>query len=132
MWYGVDNKNTRELVYASGGHPPAVLFNGTEVVLLKTPGLIVGGMPDTEFQVDKITLEKPSKLYVFSDGVYEIERADGTVYPLEDFIKTLGEPSKAGEEDLERILREARTLNGPGPFADDFSIIELEFPSERV
>lgn len=132
MWYGVYNKNTRELVYASGGHPPAVLFNGTEVVLLKTPGLIVGGMPDTEFQVDKITLEKPSKLYVFSDGVYEIERADGTVYPLEDFIKTLGEPSKAGEEDLERILREARTLNGPGPFADDFSIIELEFPSERV
>lgn len=127
MWYGVYNKNTRELVHASGGHPPAVLFNGTAVVLLKTPGLIVGGMPDTEFQVDKITLEKTSKLYVFSDGVYEIERADGTVYPLEDFIKTLGEPSKAGEEDLERILREARTLNGPGPFADDFSIIELRF-----
>ncbi len=31
IWYGVYNKNSRELVYASGGHPPAIFIdNGQE------------------------------------------------------------------------------------------------------
>ena len=30
IWYGVYNKSTRELVYASGGHPPALFIDDTQ------------------------------------------------------------------------------------------------------
>ncbi len=33
MWYGVYKKSTRELTYASGGHPPALqLLRGSELL----------------------------------------------------------------------------------------------------
>jgi len=30
IWYGVYNKNSREFIYASGGHPPALLFDSSK------------------------------------------------------------------------------------------------------
>jgi sigma-B regulation protein RsbU (phosphoserine phosphatase) len=35
IWHGVNNKNTRELTYASGGHPPALLL-GDYLQLIQT------------------------------------------------------------------------------------------------
>lgn len=132
IWYGVYNLQKREIIYSCGGHPPAVLFTGptettTQVIELKTPGLVIGGMPRVEFTSATISLDKYAKLFIFSDGVYEIARPDGTVFSLHEFINFLQEPTSPGENDLERITRITRELNGPGPFADDFSIVEIDF-----
>jgi sigma-B regulation protein RsbU (phosphoserine phosphatase) len=45
IWYGVYNKRTRELRYASGGHPPALLLSDkiagkSEATLLRTPNYV--------------------------------------------------------------------------------------------
>jgi sigma-B regulation protein RsbU (phosphoserine phosphatase) len=54
IWYGVYNKSSENLVYSSGGHPPALLipdssYKNTEMVQLRTPGFIVGGSPDVTY-----------------------------------------------------------------------------------
>jgi sigma-B regulation protein RsbU (phosphoserine phosphatase) len=132
MWYGVYNKLTRELVYASGGHPPAILITGdteetAKPVKLKTAGLVIGGMSDMEFETGSITVGPYNKLYVFSDGVYELDRKDGTMLQIDEFIDVLTQKSPPGKKDLDRILEFGHSVYGEGPFLDDFSIVEATF-----
>ena len=54
IWYGVYNRISRQLVYASAGHPPAVLISQSpastaKIQRLKTPGMPVGMFPDAPY-----------------------------------------------------------------------------------
>ncbi|TAF14652.1 MAG: response regulator, partial [Nostocales cyanobacterium] len=94
IWYGVYNQKTRQLVYASAGHPPGILISGnspntTETKLLKTPGMPVGMFPDTKYVDEYCQINSPSNLYIFSDGVYEITKSDGSLWSLDGFIQLL-------------------------------------------
>jgi len=128
MWYGVYQTSTRELTYASGGHPPAILLTGpTKEQLatkeLKTPGLVVGGMSGALFQSASCQVEAYGTLYLFSDGVYEIEQHDGSTFTLQEFIQVVQQPAIS----IVGIQAFAQELNGPGAFADDFSLVETTF-----
>lgn len=132
MWYGVYEKSSRRLVYASGGHPPAVLVNGdsadtAETVLLKTPGLVVGGMLNTPFCSDEILIRPYNKLFVFSDGVYELANQNGMSFLLDDLVKVMHEPTDENTDDIERIFTFARKVNLDKPFPDDFSVVKFVF-----
>lgn len=132
IWYGVYDKPRRQIIYSSGGHPPAILMTGSnpddlKAISLKTSGLVIGGMPGVDFKSATIQLEKYNKLFIFSDGVYEITKPDGSVMALEEFVDVIKQPSQAGISDLDRILKFAQTVNGRGPFADDFSIVQVVF-----
>ncbi len=132
MWYGVYQTSTRQLTYASGGHPPAILFTGPSkeqavAKELKTAGLVIGGMSGAAFTSATCQVEAYGKLYLFSDGVYEIEKPDGSTFTLQEFIQALSAPSVSGKEEIARIQSFAEGLNGPGAFADDFSLIETTF-----
>jgi len=132
MWYGVYNKKKRQLTYASGGHPPAILVTGSsaakaQVFHLKTPGLVIGGMPKVEFEKATCEIDKFNKLYVYSDGVYELEKPDGTMLELNEFVDVVTQPSEKDVDDIDRILNFARDLHGEGPFEDDYSLIQFTF-----
>lgn len=133
MWYGVYNKKSREIVYSSAGHPPALLLNRSASSQwakkeLKTSGLVIGAMSDSEYSCEVAKVEKQGKLYIFSDGVYEIHKADGTMMQLEEFIDELVKlSSEYPSSGLKHILEFAKKMNGAGPFADDYSIVEICF-----
>lgn len=132
MWYGVYNKENRELVYASGGHPPAVLITGetqesAKPIQLKTPGLVVGGMEGASFEKNTCTVDKYSRFYVFSDGVYELDKPDGTMLQVDEFIDVLAQPPQKGEVNLDRMVQYAKDLTHSEQFPDDFCIVEITF-----
>lgn len=132
IWYGVYNRVTRQLMYASAGHPPAVLLSRKltktpEVKLLKTPGMPVGMFTEAKYMDDFCTIEESSTLYIFSDGVYEITRPDGTVWSLDAFIKMLAESPIYIENKLEIIINFLNKLNQADVFDDDLSILEIQF-----
>ncbi|MCS7030783.1 MAG: SpoIIE family protein phosphatase [Gloeomargarita sp. SKYG116] len=71
-WYGVYDRQTRQLTYASAGHPAAVLWQGGQVETLAGQGLPVGMFPEVTYQEYRRVLAPDTRLYVFSDGAYEI------------------------------------------------------------
>ncbi|MBE9147566.1 PP2C family protein-serine/threonine phosphatase [Coleofasciculus sp. LEGE 07092] len=88
LWYGVYNRLNRQLTYASAGHPPAILFCGTpssytDAKLLKTAGLPVGMFLEADYVDACCDVTQSSTLYVFSDGIYEINQPDGSIWGLE-------------------------------------------------
>ncbi|PJD98221.1 MAG: response regulator [Parachlamydia sp.] len=127
IWYGIYCKSKREIVYASGGHPPAILFTRDEKLELKTPGLVIGGMPGSEYQSSTCAIAPNSVLYIFSDGIYEIFKRNGKgLLHLQEFVDILQDAESQGES-LDYILSKVRGLNNEENFIDDVSLIKLVF-----
>ncbi|MBU1611338.1 MAG: SpoIIE family protein phosphatase, partial [Proteobacteria bacterium] len=86
MWYGVYCRTTRTLVYASGGHPPALLLSGGRPPdCLRTPNPLVGGISGATYAAATVCVEPGDRLVVFSDGCYEITKKDGELWTLGAF-----------------------------------------------
>jgi sigma-B regulation protein RsbU (phosphoserine phosphatase) len=132
IWYGVYNQANRQLIYASAGHPPAVLVSAKsssnpEVKLLKTSGLPVGMFPEATYVDGFCNIEKYSTLYIFSDGVYEFTQSDGTLWSLDGFIKLLVNWQHPIDYQLDSLLNHLTNLNSKEAFDDDLSILQIKF-----
>ena len=134
IWYGVFHKPTRRVDYSGGGHPPALLFNGPvadQAVLevLEASGPMIGAVPDLEFQTASTSLGAFAQLFLYSDGVYEIERIDKTMWPFNEFIDFMRQRSPDGVNDsqMDRLIANDREIQGREEFVDDCSIVEIQF-----
>lgn len=130
IWYGVYNQVKRQLVYSSAGHPPALLLSGSaetvQIKKLKTSGLPIGMLPDANFVTDCCDIEELSTLYIYSDGVYEINQP-GMTQSLEAFIQVLVNCRKTGTCYLDQVLHQVRSLNAKDAFDDDLSLLQINF-----
>jgi len=128
IWYGVFDRPSRRLAYASGGHPPALLIGDatTPVQRLSTGGRLLGCDPAAEFHSEACEVKPGSRLYVFSDGAYEIERPDGATAQLSDLIQQFTLPTPPGQSKLDELVKWAEVTGGQSAFKDDLSIMEIE------
>ncbi|BAY31878.1 response regulator receiver modulated serine phosphatase [Nostoc carneum NIES-2107] len=132
IWYGVYNRVKRQLIYATAGHPPAILVSGksvknTEVQLLRTPGMPIGMFPEAKYIDGFCNVEAYSNLYIFSDGAYEITKPDGKLWSLDAFIQLIISLRNNVESPLEELLNYLMALHSQESFEDDLSIIEVNF-----
>jgi len=129
-WYGVYSRTTRELRFACGGHPPAILLpqegNEKEVpVRLEAKGAIVGVFPVASYETASVTIPDGARLYLFSDGVYEIDRPDQPMMSYDEFVTILN--TKGSQGSLASIVKEIQSQQGKNDFADDFSLVRFDF-----
>ena len=132
IWYGVYQLSTRQLLYSSAGHPPAILLTGKDekdikIERLKTRGMPVGMFLEAEYMDAIHEIEELSNLYIFSDGVYEINQPDNTMLGLEGFISILTEYNHLQDNTLEEVLNTIKRINSYNPFDDDFSLLKVSF-----
>jgi serine phosphatase RsbU (regulator of sigma subunit) len=132
IWYGVYHPASGTLRYATAGHPAPVLVRGPrgtpgEVELLAGKGPILGMLPTFRYTGYSCEIRPPFRLYVFSDGTFEISRPDGSMLDFAEFQQALVEPAPEGGSELERLLEFARRTRGEATLEDDFSIMKLEF-----
>jgi serine phosphatase RsbU (regulator of sigma subunit) len=130
MWYGVYNASTRTLAYGSAGHHPAFLvtIDRHEAQPLGMPALMIGILPDQAYEVQESVIPPGSRLFLFSDGAYEIVTTDQQRWGLSDFLPLLLEPAVPGQPVTERVYRQVREAAAPGPLEDDFSLVAVTFP----
>lgn len=129
MWYGVFEPASRRLRYSSAGHPPALMFNGSPDRPLKLgePSLPIGTTDDAVFETQTTHIPQKSRLYVYSDGVSEIDKPGGGMLEIKGLIDLLAQAARVQGSRVERVLSEVRALQGSPEFRDDFSLVEVEF-----
>ncbi len=137
MWYGIFDRRTRQLAYASAGHPPAVLIDrqndeAPRVQKLRTSGLPVGMLPDTEFESVTCTVPSGSTLYLFSDGMYEVGQHNGhCAWGMEEFVEAL---VSAYQYDAAHgaiaVVETVKQVAGKHleRLEDDMSLLQVHFP----
>jgi phosphoserine phosphatase RsbU/P len=129
IWYGVWQPETRTLRFATAGHPPALLVTPqtggpARVELLKGAGLVLGGMEGASYRTFERHLPDPVRLYVVSDGTFEITGPDGTMWDFAEFQASFTANDEPAA-DLDRLFARVKALHGPGPLDDDFSIVRF-------
>lgn len=127
IWYGVLHGPSRRLRYASAGHPPAVVVGSDGApTRLRTDAMPIGTMPGAAFPTGSATLPRPARLYLLSDGAYEITRPDGSLMRLDEFVALLAaRPEPSGAARVTAIVDAVRAAQGRAQFDDDVSLLEL-------
>jgi len=127
IWYGVYDTAKRTLRWAGGGHPPAVLLpaDGGSPRLLDSDGPLIGAVDDLEFTSQDVAVPAGARLLVYSDGAFEISRPDGSMWPFEEFVRTVAAPPPTATNTMDALVTHVRQLSGRDEFADDFSMMEL-------
>lgn len=132
IWYGVFNRTSYQLTYASAGHPPALLFSpstdsGLAIKQLYNRSLPIGAFTEAEYHNVVCDINPASTLYVFSDGIYEVEKSNGTMWNLEGFINFLSLYNQSLKSDLDSMLEAIKIYTSCQGFIDDCSLIEIKF-----
>ena len=133
-WYGIYHGPTRALTWSGAGHPPALLYadptTDAEPQQLESQGPMIGMMPWPEFETGSVAVPPGARLYAYSDGAHEIHKADGNDWTFAEFLAKLGELVRARPgavmDDLHALCV---AMNGSPVLDDDFTIVEVKFPS---
>lgn len=120
-WYGVYDRRTRCLTYASAGHPAAVLWHDQQVESLPGQGLAVGMFPDVSYQEHQRVVPAGARLYLFSDGAYEIPVGEnGELWGREALLRVL-----ATGADPETLIEKIPQTDSGWP--DDLCLLQVGF-----
>ena len=129
IWYGVYQRSSGCLSYASGGHPAAILLRpeaeGLKISGLGTPdGMVIGALPDMPFDGGTSQIRPGDKLLVISDGTYEIEDENGVTLTWDQ----LADRARATEAGIPQAIYDwLAAFQDNAPLPDDFSMMEFTF-----
>ncbi len=138
IWYGVYNKVSRQLSYASAGHPPAILVSPASASApatldsLRTPGMPIGMMPNASYKWERCCVAEDGRLYIFSDGIYELQpagRKKDAAAPqlgLDGFTQLISTLESNHQLSLDAIIKKVSDFGG-NHFDDDLSLLEIDF-----
>ena len=132
IWYGVYDLASRELNYASAGAPPGLLVGpkkDSQAIELTTTDMIIGVDSTYTYENRTFKVAPESRLYLFSDGVYEIRKTSGKMLVFREFSEMLTYQAHeaSGGSTVQALFHQIQGLAGLDHFEDDFSLLELTF-----
>jgi sigma-B regulation protein RsbU (phosphoserine phosphatase) len=127
VFYAVWNPAIGEVIYASGGHNPALLLRSEEtggrVEELKTPGIALGVLPEVDIEERRVVMEPGDVLLAYTDGVTEAMQADYTEWGLGRLKQTLEQCGPVSASALaEQVLMAIDEFVGDAPQSDDLTL----------
>ncbi|MBU6497957.1 MAG: SpoIIE family protein phosphatase [Rhodospirillales bacterium] len=129
LWYFVYQPSTRALLYCAAGHHPSFLVApgaaAPEPLWLRGPA--IGLLARGNWGVGRAEIPPDSRLFVFSDGAFEIIAASGEPWVIEDLRQIVMQPAMPGLSEPQRLYRAVRAAARPGPLDDDFSVLAVSF-----
>ncbi len=130
IWYGVYNQERRELTFSSGGHPPALLLTKSDsrkvrIKPLRTHNLIIGALENAVYDKKTLQLPENSKLFIFSDGVYEIKKTNGIMWQFEEFVRMMTRLETENRLNFDTLIEQTKRIGTLDTFPDDYTIIEF-------
>jgi phosphoserine phosphatase RsbU/P len=139
MWFGIFDRQTRELAFSSGGHPPGLLIfpdpestGKAQAVELGTEGVAIGSWADYPYAGGRVVIPPSAKLFLYSDGAYEIPLENGRQWSFPEFVSLLQSTAHMAEGEVEYLRKRIRSLLGAAAFPDDLSILRLSFDNSPM
>jgi sigma-B regulation protein RsbU (phosphoserine phosphatase) len=128
MWCGVLDLARGRLSFSDGAHPAALLCRADgSVEELSVGGTMIGIDPGATFERQEVDISPGERLYLFSDGAYEIILPDGSLWSYDAFRATLTAPRPPHQSAVEALVDHCRTLRAGQPFDDDVSLLEVRW-----
>jgi sigma-B regulation protein RsbU (phosphoserine phosphatase) len=128
MVYATLNLTTLEFVFVQAGHPAPLLVRDGVTSRLGEGGYPVSLLDQAQFEDNSVKLRGGDRIFLFSDGLSEAERAPEEFFGEERIAHCLSCCSKLSLEDsIASVISEVADFCG-GFFEDDVSLFGLEIP----
>ena len=128
LWYGVFDAAKSELRYAGGGHPPALFMASSgRRINLESQGQPLGWTSDAEYTASSLPIQPPARLYILSDGCYEVGGSDSAIKSSLTIAEHILNTPPAGQSELDALYSHALRVHGKGALEDDFSLLRVSF-----
>jgi sigma-B regulation protein RsbU (phosphoserine phosphatase) len=116
VFYGILHTDTGELEFCIGGHnPPYRLSASGEISRIWEPGgVVVGLLPDSEYETGRLQLAPGDTIFLFTDGVTEAMNAEEKFFGERRLKETL-----AGAAGLPPKETVGRVLGAVGEYTED-------------
>jgi serine phosphatase RsbU (regulator of sigma subunit) len=129
LWCFVYHLDERTLDFCAAGHHPSFLSasdaSEPQPLWLRAP--TVGMLPARSWPTERIRIPPGSRLYIFSDGAFEIVDAGGAQWRIENLRQLIAQAPPAGLGEAQRLYQSVRAAARAGPLGDDFSALVLHF-----
>ncbi len=128
IWVGCLHLPTRELRYASAGHPAPILTrNGGTVEELGANSCPIGFSMNDGYVSQSISLETGDRLYMYSDGIYEVMNADEQLWGRDGLATACQSVhGKPLDKALDWIVQQSKIWQRRETFDDDMALVGLE------
>lgn len=131
IWVGALHLPTRRLRYATAGHPAVVLTReGQPLQHLGAKTWPIGFGIEEIYETEEISLISGDRLYLFSDGIYEVFSPSDELWDREGFdgaCQTAN--SKPLKKGLQWVVQQAKAWQCQETFGDDVALVGLEILS---
>jgi phosphoserine phosphatase RsbU/P len=121
MFLALVESGGRNLRYVNAGHvPPAVIRADGRVEWLDVGGMIVGLLPDVQFECGAVALGPGDLLVACTDGITEAMDRVGTEFSRQRLAELVaGVRDRTPEAIMRAVLREVETHSRDGMYEDD-------------
>ena len=139
MFYGVVDRSTGTVHFASAGHNPLIHMDqlGQQVNLIKTKGFPLGLMPPEAFEkrieASRVQLQPGDWLVQYTDGMNEAQNPAGEEFGMDRFTTILRSSCKSQPADLvnETITGHQKFVETADQY-DDITLLSMKWIDIRI
>jgi serine phosphatase RsbU (regulator of sigma subunit) len=131
-FYVVADVECAQLRFANAGHPSALHIqhgNGAAQRLQGhgRPGPTMGIFPTASYVTSSSPMKKGDRVMLFTDGLFEVEDASGTVFTEEQLHTTVARyAALPAQEFFDRVINDVRQFSERKSFDDDVCVVGME------
>ena len=121
MFLALVESGGRNLTYVNAGHvPPVVIRADGSIEWLEAGGMIVGLLPDVQFESGAVALAPGDLMVACTDGITEAMDSVGTEFSRQRMAElVVGVRERGPEEIMRAVLTEVETHSRNGMYEDD-------------
>ncbi|MBP5289473.1 MAG: SpoIIE family protein phosphatase [Clostridia bacterium] len=134
VWLGILEISTGKLTAANAGHEYPVLRHpdGAYELIRDKHGFVIGGMEGAKYKEYELTLEKGSKLFLYTDGVPEATDGAGEMFGPERMLAALNSaPDDAPRDILKTVRAAVDSFVKDAEQFDDLTMLCLEYKKAK-
>ncbi len=134
FFYSILDTRTGEVVYVNAGHnPPCILRRDGNREYLDRGGLVIGVMPNSEYEEGRATLHTGDDLVLYTDGVTEAENLEEEMYGEERLEQLLIEHRHASAREIEEhVYTSVKDFAAGASQTDDLTMVIVKMTSNSA
>ena len=129
FFYAEIDPAAKTMTYVNAGHNPPYIFHADgSFELLEKGGLLLGMMPDVEYETGEVLLRPGDRLVTFTDGVTEAQAVNGDMYEEERLEELIARAVAQGmniRQLADVLIKELEAFSHGAPQADDITMLGL-------
>ncbi len=132
LFYGIINLKSNDIVFCNAGHNNPLLFTDNQkIVELITGGIMLGCLPDSDFEDEKISVKKNDVIVIYSDGISEAMNESEEEYGEERLTELISNHiEESPDKIIENILSDVEMFVGKASQWDDMTLMIIKRDAE--